>query len=358
MGGAAVGAGGGCTKTACKLSAEPSPLWVTSVRGYGRGAASIHFSESDALVRVAAGEDQRELSIIDRFTGELKPAPPAERAIVAEDVSGQRVARLVEHECVVTLNGVETFRFHGGLPKHVQFSPDGSALADYSCVSELEDVVQLDVYDTDRGQVLATAQASLPCVYGDLTMLVDAQRRRTLFGHPARSELFVLDWDSQTIATHAIHESAPVSTVVPRNHEGTILNLKLSPNGQALASVGAADGLAWLNPDTLAVESRLPDVPFFNVYDQCYCTYLSESPVAWSPSGDIYATSHPGGGIVLRELATQEDLVVLDPPNDAEVIRRSHSNDFGPVLIELSPDMRHLVALYPNVAVGYSLIEE
>jgi WD40 repeat protein len=357
-GGAAAGAGGGCTKEACKLSAEPSPLWVTSVTGYGLGAASIHFSESDQLVRVAAGEYERESTIIDRVTGELKPAPQPEREIVAEDASGRRVARLVNDVCVVTLDGAETFRFHGGFSKHVQFSPDGSAIADYSCVSEQEEVIQLDVYDTDSGQVLATAQAGLPCVYGDLTMLVDAQHRRTLFGHPARSELFVLDWDSQTIASHAIHERAPVSTVVPRNHEGTILNLKLSPNGRALVSVGAADGLAWLDPDTLAVEFRLPDVPFFNVYDQCYCTYLSESPVAWSPSGDLYATGHPSGGIALREGASQETLVVLEPPNDANVIRRSLSTDFGPVLIEFSPDMRHLVALYPNVAVGYSLTQE
>jgi WD40 repeat protein len=356
--GAPVAAGGACTKAACKLSAEPSPLWVRSVRGSGRGPASIHFSESDELVRVAVGDFERELNIIDRVTGELEPAPQAERQIVAEDASGRRVARLVDDACVVTLDGAETFRFHGGFTKHVQFSPDGSAIADYSCVSEQEQVIQLDVYDTDGGQVLATAQASLPCVYGDLTMLVDAQRRRTLFGHPARSELFVLDWDSQTIATRAIHESAPVSALAPRNHEGTILNLELSPNGRALVSVGAADGLAWLDPDTLAVEARLPDVPFFNVYDQCFCTYLSESPVGWSPSGDIYATSHASGGIALREVATQENLVVLEPPKDADVIRRSLSTDFGPVLIEFSPDMRHLVALYPNVAVGYSLTRE
>jgi WD40 repeat protein len=340
------------------LSAEPSPSWVRGVEGSGRGAASIRFSESDGLVRIATGEYEREYTLIDRATGELHPAPQAERLIVAEDASGRRVARLVGAECVVTLDGAETFRFTGGSTKNVQFSPDGSALAEYSCVSEQEEVIQLNAYDSDSGQVLASLQASLPCVYGDLTMLVDAQRRRTLFGHPSRSELFVLDWDSQTIATHAIHESAPVSVAIPRNHEGTLLNLALSPNGRTLVSVGAADGLAWLDSDTLAVELRLPHVPFFNVYDQCFCTYLSESPVGWSPSGDIYATPHPSGGIVLREAATQEDLVVLEPPKDAEVIRRALSSDFGPVLIEFSPDMRHLVALYPQVAVGYSLTHE
>lgn len=357
-GGAAVAAGGGCTDAVCMLSAETSPLWVKSVQGYGRGAASIHFSESDAWVRIAVGEFERQSTLIDRVTGELVPAPPAERQVVAEDTSGRRIARLVEDGCVVTLDGAETFRFHGGFSKNVQFSPDGSAIADYSCVSEQEELIQLDVYDTDSGQLLATARASLPCVFGDLTMLVDARHRRTLFGHPARSELFVLDWDSQTIATHAIHESAAVSTVVPRNHEGTILNLELSPSGRAVVSVGAADGLAWLDSETLAVESRVPEVPFFNVYDQCYCTYLSESPLGWSPSGDIYATSHPSGGIALREAANQRTLVVLEPPSDAEVIRRSHSTDFGPVLIEFSPDMRHLVALYPNVAAGYSLTRQ
>jgi WD40 repeat protein len=357
-GGAATAAGGGCTRPACALSAEPSPLWVRSVPGYGRGAASIRFSESDTLVRIAAGEYERETTLIDRVTGEFEPVLQAERSIVAEDASGRRVARLVDNACVITLDGAETFRLRGGFTKNVQFSPDGSAIAAYSCVSEREEIIQLDVYDTETGQLIATARESLPCVFGDLTMLVDAQHGRTLFGHPARSELFVLDWDSQTIATHAIHQSAPVSALVPRNHEGTILNLDLSPSGRAVVSVGAADGLAWLDADTLAVESRVPEVPFFNVYDQCYCTYLSESPLAWSASGDIYATSHPGGGIALREVANQEDLVVLEPPSDPEVVRRALSTDFGPVLIEFSPDTRHLVALYPNVAVGYSLIQQ
>jgi len=206
--------------------------------------------------------------------------------------------------------------------------------------------------------VLASAKASLPCIYGDLNMLVDASHRRTLFAHPARPELFVLDWDSETIATQAIHASAAVSVTPPRNHEGTILNLALSPNGQELVTVGAADGLAWLNPDTLAVEARVPDVPFFNVYDNCYCTYLSESPVAWSPTGDIYATGYAGGRIALRDRATEKLLGVLEPPTDHDVIVRATSTDFGPVLLQFSPDMRQLVALYPHVAVGYSLTPE
>lgn len=355
MGGASVEAGGGCATEACNLSADPAPLWVTTTTGYGRGPASIRFSESDDLVRVTAGEQSLESTIINRVTGELEPAPEGKQWIVAEDASGRRVARLFDAEYVVTLDGVETFRFKGDSTKHLHFSPDGSAIGHYVCVAEQEDIIQLDVYDTDSGQVLASARASLPCVYGDLTLLVDSQHRRTLFGHPARSELFVLDWDSQTIATHDIHASAAVSPYAPRNHEGTILNLGLSPNGRAVVSVGAADGLAWLDPDTFAVEFRLPDVPFFNVFDRCYCTYLSESPVGWSPAGDIYATSHPGGGIALRETGTQEVLVVLDPPEAADGIGRVLSNDFGPVLIEFSPDMRHLVALYPNLAVGYSL---
>jgi len=141
----------------------------------------------------------------------------------------------------------------------------------------------------------------------------------------------------------------------PLNHEGTILNLSLSHDGQRLVSVGAADGLAWHDPKTLEVEARIADVPFFNLYDSCYCTFLSESPVGWSPADEIYATAQRNGGIELRSVTTQKTLAVLEPPSDPEVIKMTYSKGFGPALIQFAPDLRHLVALYPQYAVGYLL---
>lgn len=141
----------------------------------------------------------------------------------------------------------------------------------------------------------------------------------------------------------------------PLNHEGTILNLSSSHDGQRLVSVGAADGLAWHDPETLEVEARVPEVPFFNMYDTCYCTYLSESPVAWSPKDEIYATAQRGGGIELRSVATQKTLALLNAPFGPDVIKATYSNGFGPALIQFAPDLRHLVAVYPQYAVGYSL---
>jgi len=238
----------------------------------------------------------------------------------------------------------------------IQFSADGSALGHHSCLSEQDHLLELDVYDTASGERIASATANLPCLFGsdDWNALVDSAHRRTLFANPNQDDLYVFDWATQSVTPHSIHRPFPRS-LQPLNHEGTILNLSLSHDGTRLVSVGAADGLAWHDPNTLEVQSRVSDVPFFNIYDTCYCTYLSESPVGWSPADEIYATAQQSGGIQLRSVATQKTLAVLDPPSDPELIKYTHSQGFGPALIEFAPDLRHLVALYPQYAVGYSL---
>ena len=77
--------------------------------------------------------------------------------------------------------------------------------------------------------------------------------------------------------------------------------------------------------------------------------------MGWSPADEIYATAQRNGGIELRSVTTQKTLAVLEPPSDPEVIKMTYSKGFGPALIQFAPDLRHLVALYPQYAVGYLL---
>jgi hypothetical protein len=343
-----------CTEEACRLAIDPKPRWVTKLKGSGRGAAQIDFSGDAKVVRVGVGEQDYSVTTLNLATGELVAQPTTTRWVVASDPSGSRLVSARE-DCVVSIDGSETFHFGCGRPGAVRFSSNGAAIANHYCLAEPDGGLQLETYDAASGQRIASARAELPCFYGDLNVLVDVEGRRTLFGHPERSELFVFDWETQTIDTRAIHEFAPISNQRPFNREGTVLNLALSPDRQHLVSVGAADGLALLEPDSLAVELRIPDVPFFNVYDQCYTTYLDESPVAWSRAGEILASARPGGGIALRDVATGKQIGGLDPPTDPEVIRSACSSEFGPVLMNFSPDMRSLVVLYPGHASAYSL---
>ena len=347
---------GPCTGEACGLAANPAPLWVTRLKGYGRGPAWIRFSGTDELVHIGAGQIDVVNTALDRSTGQVVGVPEEDRAFVATDASGRWIVRQAEQDCVVFDEETTAFRFQCGSDSMIRFSPDGSALADHSCQSEQDQLIKLDVYDTVSGERIATTTANLPCLYGDhdWNTLVDSKHRRTLFAHPQRTDLYVFDWASQTVTPRSIHQPSPPS-LQPLNREGTNLGLSLSHDGQRLVSVGAADGLAWLDPKSLDVEFRIADVPFFNLYDNCFCTYLAESPVGWSPADEIYATAHRSGGIQLRSVSTQKTLAVLDPPSDPEVLKRANSSGFGPVLIEFAPNMRHLVALYPHYAVGYAL---
>jgi hypothetical protein len=338
------------------LAVNPAPLWITRLKGNGRGPAWIRFSETERLVHIGAGQDYTSTAL-DRATGQVVGLPKEDRTFVATDASGRWIVRQLEQDCVVFDDESTAFRFQCGSNHMVRFSPDGSALAHHSCLSEPEELIKLDVYDTASGERIATTTANLPCLYGDddWNTLVDSVHRRTLFAHPQKNDLYVFDWAIQSVTPQSIHQPSPKSLQQPLNREGTILNLSLSHDAQRLVSVGAADGLAWHDHQTLDVEFRVPEVPFFNLYDKCYCTYLAESPVAWSPADEIYATAHRGGGIELRSVTTQKTLAVLDPPSDPEVTRVANSSGYGPVLIQFSPDVRHLVALYPQYAVGYSL---
>jgi hypothetical protein len=353
--GSSTGVEGACTGEECRLVVEPSPLWITPLKGYGRGPAWIRFSATDELVYIGAGQDLF-TTALDRSTGQIVGIPQNDRAFVATDASGRWVVRQSGQDCVAFKDESAVFRFQCTLNQMVRFSADGSALAHHSCLSEQDQLLELAVYDTASGARIAATTLELPCLFGgdDWNALVDSQHRRTLFAHPAQSDLYVFDWATQAVTARSIHQPFPKS-LQPLNHEGTILNLSLSHDGQRLVSVGAADGLAWHDVESLDVVSRIGDVPFFNIYDKCYCTYLTESPVAWSPADEIYATAHHSGGIELRSVATQETLAVLDPPSDPEVIKRALSNGFGPALIQFAPDLRQLVALYPQYAVGYSL---
>jgi len=342
-----------CKGEVCQLSVDSTPRWVTKLKGYGRGPAQIDFAGDPKVVRVGVGEHDYYVHTLDLATGELVEEPTKTAGVVAADRSGRRLVTFLEH-CTAFIDGREAFRLSCGREQAVRFSADGSVISSQYCLSDTGGI-QLEAYDTASGQLFASATADLPCIYGDVNVLVDTEHRRTVFGHPARSELFIFDWATQTVETRAIHQESPVSNHAPYNREGTILNVSLSSDGQHFVSVGAADGLAWLDPKTLAVQRRLPDVPFFNVYDRCYTTYLDESPIAWSPGGEIFATARPGGGVVLREVSTQKQLAVLDPPTSAEVIKASCSSEFGPVLMEFSPDMRSLLVLYPVHASVYSL---
>jgi hypothetical protein len=356
-GDATSGAGGACAGEACGLAVDPTPLWVTRLSGYGRGPAWVRFSKLDELVYIGEGQTQVYFtSALDRTTGQVVGVPLEDRTLIAADESGRWLIRQVGQDCIVFDDETEAFRFQCFVDKKLQFSPDGSALAHYACLSEKDELVQLDIYGTKTGERIATTQANLPCLYGadDWNALIDSKHRRSLFAHPERDDLYVFDWDSQSLTTRSVHQSFPRS-LDPLNREGTILNLSMSHDGQTLVSVGAADGLAWHDRESLNVEFRVPEVPFFNLYDKCYCTYLAESPVAWSPADEIYATAHPSGGIELRSAATQGSLAVLEPPSDPEVIKQATSSGYGPALIQFAPDLRHLVALYPRYAVGYSL---
>lgn len=347
---------GECRGEVCRLSVDREPRWVTKLSGYGRGAARIDLSDAPKAVRVGLGELDYYINTLDLATGELIEEPTKVGRVYASDRTGRRWVSWSQ-ECEVFIDGSERFRLPScGSANAVRFSEDGSVIANQYCLPEAGGI-QLEAYEAESGQLIASATADLPCFSGDFNVLVDVEGRRTLFGHPARSELFVFDWKTQTIGTRTVHQAAPVSNHSPFNREGTILNISRSPDGQHVVSVGAADGLAWLEPATLAVQQRLPGVPFFNVYDDCYTTYLDESPVAWSPGGEIFATARAGGGVVLREVATQKELAVLDPPTDHEIIKAasSCSSEFGPVLMDFTPDMQNLVVLYPVHASVYSL---
>ena len=347
---------GTCSGETCRLAVNPTPLWATRLKSYGRGPAWIRFSETDDSVSVGAGQSLYFETALDRSSGQVVGVPKEDSTFVATDASGRWVVHHPELDCVVFDNQRTAFSFRCAAYEEVRFSGDGSALAHHSCLSELDQLLKLDVYDTASGVLIATTTANLPCLYGDddWNTLVDSEHRRTLFVHPQKDDLYVFDWATQSITSHSVHSSFPRS-MQPLNHEGTILNLSLSHDGQRLVSVGAADGLAWHDPKTLEVEARIADVPFFNLYDSCYCTFLSESPVGWSPADEIYATAQRNGGIELRSVTTQKTLAVLEPPSDPEVIKMTYSKGFGPALIQFAPDLRHLVALYPQYAVGYLL---
>ncbi len=346
--------GGTCGGEACQLAVEPAPRWVTRLDGYGRGPAWIRFVTGEQ-VYVGQGENYA-TTVLARATGRIIGDPQADRNFVATDTSGRWIVRQAEQDCVVLDEERTAFRFECASEKMVRFSADGAALAHFWCVSEQGGSIQLDVYDTVRGERVATTRANLPCLHrgSDWNALVDSQRRRTLFAHPDKAELYVFDWETQSLSTRAPHRYVPVS-VDPVNHEGTILSLASSHDQRRLVSVGAADGLAWLDPDTLEVGARVPEVPFFNLFANCFCTYLTESPVAWSPADEIYATGRRGGGIQLRDATSQQTLGILEPPSGPDVIRNETSRDFGPALIQFSPDLRQLVALYPQYVVSYSL---
>lgn len=345
-----------CTGEACRLAVNPAPLWVTRLTGYGRGPAWIRFSGTDELVHIGAGQINIVNTALERSTGRVVGVPEEDRAFIATDASGRWIVRHLEQDCVVFDQETTAFSFQCGSNQMVRFSADGSALAYHSCLSEQDQLIKLDVYDTGSGARIATTTANLPCLYSgdDWNTLVDSEHRRTLFAHPRQADLYLFDWATQTVTPRSIHQPSPPS-LQPLNREGTNLNLSLSHDGQRLVSVGAADGLAWLDPQSLDVEFRMLDVPFFNLYDNCFCTYLAESPVGWSPADEIYATAHRSGGIQLRSVSTQKTLGVLEPPSDPEVIKRASSSGFGPVLIQFAPTLRHLVALYPHYAVGYAL---
>lgn len=356
-GAGASGGEGACIGEACSLAVNPVPLWATRLKSYGRGPASIRFSSTDTLVYVGAGLNYFNTPI-DRFTGEVAGDPNLDRSFIASDPSGRWVVRRLEKDCGAFADESQSpaFHFECYLSEWIQFSADGSALARHSCLSEPDHLLGLEVYDTESGARIAKTTANLPCLNGgdDWNVLVDSQHRRTLFAHPLESDLYVFDWATQSVTHQPVHEPSPRSRQ-PLNHEGTILTLSLSHDGQKLVSIGAADGLAFHDAETLTVELRVPGVPFFNLFDSCYCAYLSESPVAWSPADEIYATAHSSGGIELRSVATQKTLGVLEPPSDPESIKAALSSGYGPVLIQFAPDLRHLVALYPQYAVGYSL---
>lgn len=340
-----------CNGDLC-LPAQISPRWVTAVGGYGRGPASIAFSEQDKSVKIGQGEPSTfTITTLDRVTGDVVGEPIVDRRVIGSDRTGRRLVRDDGEGMFITVDGVETARFGRLGSQLLKFSDDGSAISGHACGSGALPF-EMFVYDTASTELISSIQADLPCVYFDFAILVDTERRRTLFSHPLHPEIYVFDWDTPAITSVLIHEAASLSTEDPVNHEGTILNLSLSPDGRTLGSIGAADGLALLDADTLAVRSRVSDVPFFNLYDRCYCDYLSESPLAWSPSGAVYATAHESGGITLRDAQTQAVLSVLQPP---PVPRHPHSRDLGPVLLEFSPDSEELVALYPDLAVSYAL---
>jgi hypothetical protein len=342
--GAADGSGG--------VPNELAPTWRSELGAHGIEKASISFREGGAVV-VHIWEVGWIGDTAHTFeeTGELRSTkelviPDA----FAVDPGGRFHAVSTEGGCSLLVDGTHTASL--GVSCHgagYGFAGDGSFVSQVSCYGD-EGTTYIRVFDVSDDALESETATDLPCTDARPLVLTDASRGRTLFTNQERPQIFVFDWAAARVRALSVHDESESSKAT---HVGTVVNMSLSHDGMRLITVGTNDGLAWLEPETYEVGGHLPDVPYFNLFDDCSsCKALSVSVLAWSADDEFYATTNAAGGIDIRETETHAVVTRLTPPIPSED-RIGWSSDYGPVQVSFSPEGESLVALYPDVVVAY-----
>jgi WD40 repeat protein len=225
-----------------------------------------------------------------------------------------------------------------------ELAPGGGGLAYVDCQ---DDAVLVGFAHRSDQTLDASLLTDLPCPQYKTPIVIDEVSERIVFGGFESGSLHLFDYqagDFVSLEAHADVATLRENTPFEPLYQGAVVDLRISPHGTFMTSVGADDLLYLWDTRTLKVAASHP-TRSQNAFDACYCEPGSFAPVAFSADARYYAAPNEDGSMAVYQMCGHQLAATLPQPAglDSELL---YSSEDAPLQAAFTPQNDALIVLY------------